>query len=234
VTLYVALPPANIPIPPVTGLTLVAAEASVHAAGFRWSIKWQAPTAPGEAQNEVVDEVPGPPAGAPAGTVVTLDVIKGNYTIAVPPVAGMTQAQADKAINTAGLIVGTTTTEYSNLVASGLVISSNPPSGRKVAANSAVSLVVSSGSLTGIPYVEGESLQQAQTDISNAGLTYVIIPMAVSSPSEVGLIVKEHPGGGQLVKPGFQVTLYVAVSNPTTTTTTTSTTTTTTTLPPST
>ena len=210
VTIYVALPPANTPIPPVTGLTLVIVEADLRAAGFKWTIKWQAPVAAGEVQNQVVDEVPAPPAGAPAGTVVTLGVIKGNYSIAVPPVVGMTQAQADAAINTAGLLPGTATTEYSNPVASGLVIRSNPPAGQKVAANSAVNLVISSGSLIGIPYVIGETLEQAQTDIKNAGLTSVIVPMTVSSPSEVGLIVKEQPGGGQLVKPGRLVTLYVA------------------------
>ena len=106
----------------------------------------------------------------------------------------------------------TATTEYSNSAASGLAPPRPTRRAQKVAANSAVNLVIPSGSLIGIPYVIGEPLQQAHTDIKNAGLTSVIVPMTVSSPSEVGLIVKEQPGGGQSVKPGCLVTLYVVVS----------------------
>ncbi|MGD0741926.1 MAG: Stk1 family PASTA domain-containing Ser/Thr kinase [Acidimicrobiales bacterium] len=225
VILDIALPPKNIDIPNVIGLNYFYAEAALHSHDFKWHVNLVLPTAPGLVQGQVVDEVPGPPALAPAGTRIALDVIRGTYTIAVPQVTGMTPAQADSAITGAGLTVGSSSNAHSPIVAQGLVISSSPAAGQKVPDGTAVHLLVSSGALVTVPFVVDETLQQAQQDLSSVGLQYLIIPIATSSPDQIGFVINQHPMSGQLVKPGFQVTLRVGVSNTSTTTTTTTTTT---------
>ncbi len=65
--------------------------------------------------------------------------------LVVPNVVGQTQAAATTAITTAGLALGTVTTQSSPTVPAGTVISQNPAAGTNVVAGSAVNLVVSSG-----------------------------------------------------------------------------------------
>lgn len=65
--------------------------------------------------------------------------------VAVPNVVGETQAAATTDITNAGLALGTVTTQYSDTVAAGLVISQNPAAGTLVSLGSAVSIVVSLG-----------------------------------------------------------------------------------------
>ena len=88
-----------------------------------------------------------------AGSAVDLVVSSGPATVAVPAVAGLSQADAETAITDAGLIVGNVTMQSSTTVPAGDVISQNPTAGTTVAPNSAVDLVVSSGSGSGTDVV---------------------------------------------------------------------------------
>jgi len=65
--------------------------------------------------------------------------------ITVPNVVGMTQADAEDAIEEAGLTVGTVTQEFSDTVPEGQVVSQDPTAGTKVAPETAVNLEVSQG-----------------------------------------------------------------------------------------
>jgi serine/threonine-protein kinase len=220
VTIYVARPPASIPIPDVTRLTMVVAKSTLKNLGFRWKISFVAPTVPGLTNGEVVDEIPGPPMKAPPGTRITLDVVEGTLTVKVPSFNGMTEAQADAAISSLGLNVGTPTTQYSSTVAQGLVISSSPASGQKVKDGTTVNLVISAGSLVAVPYVVYETVEQAEQDVSTAGLTAFIIAVQARTPDQAGLVIHQSPAAGRSVQPGSQVDLYVAFENPSTSTTT--------------
>ena len=224
VTLDVALPPGNVPVPPVTGLTMVDAETQLRIAGFRWRVQWKLPTVPGLTEGQVVDEIPGPPQSAPPRSTIVLDVIRGTLIIKVPATEGLTTAAADAAITSAGLSVGPTSTQHSSTVATGSVISSSPAAGQKVKSGTAVQLVISSGALIDVPDVEFETLVQAQQDLSNAGLQYVIIPIQTNQPDQVGLVITQHPGLGHSEPPGYQVYIYVGVEGTSTTSSTTTTT----------
>jgi hypothetical protein len=65
--------------------------------------------------------------------------------VSVPNVVGLTQAAATSAITSAGLVLGTVTTQSSATVAAGSVISQSPGAGASVTAGSAVNLMVSTG-----------------------------------------------------------------------------------------
>ena len=71
--------------------------------------------------------------------------------VAVPNVAGQTQANASSTLTGAGFILGQITQQCSASVAAGLVISQNPAANAQAAWGSAVTLVVSTG-----PCAEGE------------------------------------------------------------------------------
>src|SRR5260370_29931924 len=90
----------------------------------------------------------------------------------VANVEGLTQDAATTAITGAKLTGGTVTQQSSNTVATGNVISQDPPSGNSVAQGSPVNLVISSGpQMVTVPNVEGLTQDAATTPITAPKLT---------------------------------------------------------------
>ena len=75
-------------------------------------------------------------------------------TVNVPDVVGMAQANAQSAITSAGLIVGTVTTAYSDSVAAGNVINQSPNAGTTVNSSTAVNIQISLGVLATVPAIQ--------------------------------------------------------------------------------
>ena len=69
-------------------------------------------------------------------------------TVAVPSVVGLTQAEATTVLDAKNIIVTSTSQEYSDSVASGLVISQSIEPGTMVSTNTKISLVISKGAKT--------------------------------------------------------------------------------------
>ncbi len=65
--------------------------------------------------------------------------------VIVPDVVGMTQADAESAILDSGLITGTISSEYSEIVVMGNVISQKPYAGESIPSGAAIDLVISLG-----------------------------------------------------------------------------------------
>jgi uncharacterized repeat protein (TIGR03803 family) len=131
--------------------------------------------------------------------------------VSVPNVVGQTQAAAATAITGAGLIVGTVTTESSNTVASGTVISQSPAGGASVASGSAVNLIVSSGPAGAtVPNVVGKTQAAATTAIIGAGLVVGTVTMESSSTVPSGTVISQSPAGGTSVASGSAVNLIVS------------------------
>ena len=135
----------------------------------------------------------------------------GPALISVPNVVGLTQAAATTAITSAGLTVGTVTTQSSSTVASGNVISESPMAGTRVASGSAVNLVVSSGpALISVPNVVGLTQAAATTAIASAGLTVGTVTTQSSSTVSSGNVISESPMAGTSVASGSAVNLVVS------------------------
>lgn len=79
------------------------------------------------------------------GTKVTIYVSKGEDTVNVPGLVGLTQADAQTRLSTYGLNVGTVTQQESDTYAAGLVISQDPAENTEVAKGTYINFVVSSG-----------------------------------------------------------------------------------------
>ena len=118
--------------------------------------------------------------------------------ITVPNVVGMTQADAQAAIGTAQLVVGTVTEEYSDTVPGGNVISQDPAAGTSVPIGSAVNLVVSLG-------------QQGEASIETILSTSIITEEDDEGSVKVTCLVKD--GSGNIIEPPPAVTITTTASD---------------------
>ncbi|MFC1435840.1 Stk1 family PASTA domain-containing Ser/Thr kinase [Streptacidiphilus sp. N1-3] len=144
-------------------------------------------------------------------STVTLDVSKGPNRPAVPALAGLSQAAAERAVKDAGLAVGRISKEGSDSVAAGDVIRSSPGPGSKQQPNTPIDLVVSSGPApVDLPDVVGESVDQATSDLTDAGFKVAVSPDQVySNDADAGQVAAMSPNGDSAT-PGTTVTLTVS------------------------
>src|ERR1700722_2848593 len=116
------------------------------------------------ASGTVISQSPAGGTAVASGSAVNLIVSSGPAGATVPNVVGKTQAAATSAMNGGGLVLGTATTESSNTVPSGTVISQSPAGGTAVASGSAVNLIVSSGPATAVVETVVYSFGASNTD----------------------------------------------------------------------
>jgi serine/threonine-protein kinase len=133
----------------------------------------------------------------------------GGKTDAVPLVVGLPQAKAVQEIHAAHLQANVVP-QASSQVAKGDVISTNPPQGNNVKANTVVTLDVSTGpKLISVPNVTNEQAGTAESTLTSQGLTY----KTVSDPASTvpaGQVTKQSPAAGTNEPPGTQITLTVS------------------------
>jgi len=135
-------------------------------------------------------------------------------TVPVPNVVGQMQAAATSAITGAGLTLGAVALQSSSAVASGSVISENPPAGTSVASGSAVTLVVSTGSTgpsqVAVPNVVGQTQAAAASAITGAGLIMGAVAQQSSSAVASGSVISQNPAAGADRVSGSAVNLVVS------------------------
>ncbi len=144
--------------------------------------------------------------GVVAGVAYYL--LAGGKTSSVPLVNGLSVATAEHDITAAGLR-STVVDQASSTVGKGLVVSSNPAQGNNVAANTLVTLYVSTGAApVSVPYVVGQTETSAQNTLQAKGFQ-VRVKTDPTSTSPSGTVVSQNPSGGTAA-PGSTVTLTVS------------------------
>ena len=132
--------------------------------------------------------------------------------VAVPNVVGQSQANATSAIDDAGLTVGTVTSEASDTVPAGNVISQSPAAGSMVSSGSSVDFVVSLGPASiVVPDVVGFSRTVAEDRIAAAGLAVGAVTERADSTVPAGDVISQSPDAGVLAAPGSDVDLVVSL-----------------------
>lgn len=199
----------TIEVPDVIGKDEATAQKTLEDAGF---IVASTAVYSSQPQGQVVDTDPEPGTEAAKGSTVTIQVSKGQEKITVPDVRGKDENSAKSALSGAGLNV-TVTTEYSDSVAQGNVISQNPSSGTKVDAGANVTLVVSSGKKpeekVSVPSVVGVTESNARQLITSAGLFVGSVTYREDSAA-AGLVISCDPGVGSSVAKGATVNLVIS------------------------
>ena len=144
-------------------------------------------------------------------TPVTIYVSSGPEKVTVPEgLVGSAQADAERALTDLRL-VPKVEEEASDTVAKGIVISTDPPSGRPVDPGSTVVLKVSSGpdSVTVPDGLVGVSFEDASAILQSADLT-VNRQDEASDSVPAGQVIRTSPGSGESVKINSPVTLVVS------------------------
>jgi len=148
---------------------------------------------------------------SPFGSRVVITV-SCNSPTSVPNVAGMSQANAENAITSAGLIVGSINQAYSLTVPAGNVINQSPGAGTSACSDNptSVSLTISLGPIS-VPNVVGMRQGSGESAITIAGLTMGTISQAYNLSIPLGRIISESPPAGTNVLPGTPVSLTISL-----------------------
>ncbi|MDP9241717.1 MAG: PASTA domain-containing protein, partial [Actinomycetota bacterium] len=200
----------QVAVPKVVGRTLADAEAKLKESNLKWSVTKRVDTA---RPDTVLSQNPAAGTKLAEGSTVNLVVSKPPNDVPVPDLVtpGLTQAKAEKALQDANLTVGTVTSESSDTVPQGQVISQNPPAGQNVAPGTAVDLVVSKGqSLVTIPAdLVCQPLGQAEAHLKALGLTMAQSGNTsfVDACPHSGRVASSTPAPGAQVAPGTTVTV---------------------------
>ncbi|MFI8915900.1 Stk1 family PASTA domain-containing Ser/Thr kinase [Streptomyces sp. NPDC053513] len=141
---------------------------------------------------------------------VTLTLSRGPEVVKVPNLKGKPLAEAKRLLEQEGLAPGVTTQEFSDSVAQGSVIGSDPEPGTERSPDSAVALVVSKGSPVDVPDVSGETVADATAALQEEGLTVRVAPERINSPEEAGTVAAQSLAGGSRAAEGDVITLTVS------------------------
>ncbi|MCX5534041.1 Stk1 family PASTA domain-containing Ser/Thr kinase [Streptomyces sp. NBC_00006] len=158
----------------------------------------------------VMDSDPGSGDRIRNGGTVDLTVSRGAKTVKVPNLSGTPLDKAKSDLKKRDLEPGMTTRKFSDQIAKGSVISTDPGAGKTRKAGSAVALVVSKGSPVDVPDVTGESEQDAIADLEDAGLKAEISTKRVNSEEDKGSIARQSPVEGKQLAEGDTVTLTIS------------------------
>ena len=203
----------SITVPDVSGMTEDEAQSALENAGFR-NISSEFTYHDSVPSGQVIGTTPEANAEATEDTEIVMQVSKGAERKTVPNVVGQKDADAQNAIKSAGLSVGTVTYEYSDSVAQGIVISQSVDGGKKVSAGTTVDLVISNGpepaAKVNVPPVTGTSESNARQLIQNAGLGVGTVTYQHSSSVAAGYVISCSPGVGSSVDEGTSVSLVVS------------------------
>jgi beta-lactam-binding protein with PASTA domain len=116
-------------------------------------------------------------------------------------------------LGAAGYVTGTITLQNHNVIPAGYVISQSPGDDASLAAGGAVDLVISAGpdgvALITVPDVAGLAQADAETTLTNAGLT-VNVTTTFSDTVAAGTVISQSPAAGTDVSAGTTVDLVVS------------------------
>jgi serine/threonine-protein kinase len=133
----------------------------------------------------------------------------GTKLIAVDNYVGKPVHDAELLIENAGLKPDSVT-EENDQVPAGQVYDQNPAAGTKIEKGETVHLKVSAGKgQVKVPDVSGQSLDDAQSRLSDANLDYRVL-QEVSDSVDAGKVTRTDPPSGSQVDKGTVVKLYVS------------------------
>ncbi|RSN58085.1 Stk1 family PASTA domain-containing Ser/Thr kinase [Streptomyces sp. WAC 04229] len=141
---------------------------------------------------------------------VSFTVSDGPDTVKLPDLEGYKLDRARTVLKDEGLEPGMVTRAFSDEVPKGFVISTKPASGTTVRGGSAVALVVSKGSPVDVPDVAGVGLEDARSQLTEAGLKVKVDETRVNSEYDSGQVARQTPEPGSRAAEGDTVTLTVS------------------------
>jgi serine/threonine-protein kinase len=147
------------------------------------------------------------------GTAVSVSVSAGAAQTTVPPIIGLSRADAEQALQDANLKVGKVTSKES-AKPQNEVLSSSKPEGSTVPAGTAIDLVVASGS-NKVPDVRGKNKDEATAILQEAGFE-VQSQDQQDGTKPAGTVISQSLAPNSIRRLGSTITITVATPAPTT------------------
>ncbi|GAA2557660.1 Stk1 family PASTA domain-containing Ser/Thr kinase [Pseudonocardia hydrocarbonoxydans] len=203
--------PEQFAMPDVVGQEQEAARTTLINAGLIPNIQTEESTV--DDQGRVVRTDPSATTQVQERANVTIFVGSGPAVAAVPPLAGLTIADAQTALAARGLSLGEQVPEETTDEALiDRIIRSTPAAGADAPGGSAVAVVIGTRPTTReVPSVSGQSRQQARQTLEAAGFT--VQESEVDGSGESGDVVGTNPAAGAQAAPGSTVTLQISRGN---------------------
>lgn len=200
----------SVAVPDVVGEDLTVAENQILTAGLSIGFV-DFTTSTTVPVDQVIDQDPIGGAGVAITTLVNLLVSLGPNIVNVPDVIGLSQAQAELEIESAGLNVGSITFSSSTSIPSGNVIDQSPGPQSSAAEGSLVDIVVSSGPPPiVVPSFIGFNQADAEIAIAENGLVLGSVTFMASEFVAVGEVIAQNPSAGIEVTLGAAIDLVVS------------------------
>lgn len=195
-------------IPPVANQPAQQAEDALRALGLE--VDRRTVTDADVDEGLAIDTIPGAGQQLSEGETVVLRVSGGPGDATVPDVVGEPRDAATQALRQADFEVEVTT-QASDDVASGLVISQDPGGDTEAAVGSTVALVVSSGpEQVSVPDVRQQGIDSARAELENFGLELGNIAEEENGDFSAGTIIRQDPGPTVRVARGSRVNVVIA------------------------
>ncbi len=201
-------PGATATVPSVQGRTQAQALSAVHQAALDATVTQAfSETVP---TGVVVSADPGPGSTLRRGADVALVVSKGPERYAVPPVVGMTLAEATAQLKSVNLKVGKVSKAFDEKVPEGQVVTAKPGPGASLKKSTAVALTVSRGRQPiDVPDLTGKNANRAARQLSGLGLKVDATAQQNSDTVAKGAVISQSPRDGTAFR-GDTVTLVVS------------------------
>ncbi|WGL53841.1 Stk1 family PASTA domain-containing Ser/Thr kinase [Nocardioides sp. BP30] len=133
-----------------------------------------------------------------------------RYT-STPGVLQLTQAAATSKLQAAGLEVKVSDPAYSDTVAEGKVMASDPGAGDRVLHGGTVTITVSKGiEQYAVPSLAGKTLAQARAALAQIKMDVPDPTQAWSETVPAGQVISTSPKAGTVLRPGTAVTITVS------------------------
>jgi serine/threonine-protein kinase len=196
-------------VPSIAGASVEQARDLLQARGLLITLQAERPD-PSVPVGKIAAQVPLAGSRAVAGTSVQAFVSSGPGSVMIPVVTGARPEDAVELLRGRKLLAGTRREEANATVAAGLVIDSDPPAGKAVGPDTAVTLVVSTGpAAKAVPRVIGLRMSRAKKIIEEAGFKVGSRKYGSSDDFDEEVVIKQDPADKTQAAPGTIVNLTI-------------------------
>ena len=197
-------------VPDVTGKTYEEAQKELN----KYDLGIHKSTAPSDtvAKGKIISQDPADGKKVKKHTTVNVVISSGEEAkmTTIPSVVGMSEADAEKALQDKNLVVKKGDPVYSDNVEQGEVVSVSPSEGAEVKEGTTVTLVISKGNQPAtVPKLTGKSQSDAEAALSQAGLSGNATE-DYSDTVEEGYIISQDTDAGKEVSKGTTIGYVVS------------------------
>jgi serine/threonine-protein kinase len=212
VTLFVSLGPPTQGLPSVVGRDAKSAAQFLTQKGF--TVRVGTPVhSPNVPKGLIAKTNPGPGSKVAPHSMVVLFPSGGPFSVTVPNVVNMSDADARKQLAKVGLALRVSQTIPNVNIPPQTIMDQEPNGGAQAPPGTAVVVEESGGpnALT-VPNVVGGTIDDARSKLAQAGLSIGTVAQIADASTTPGTVVSQNPQAGSQTGAGASVDLYVAVA----------------------